>query len=397
MMLSVHPMSFTHASDFHIQLDDTHIILHGSAEESAGSILRGSVILNCQEQIKVKSVTLKLIGITKVNWSEGNGPNQRNYRAKQVLIEKELTFLESGKKPHVCQGRYKWDFELPLPGNIPESIHHDMGQVYYRLKAYCDRPKFSMNFVDKQMIQVSRQMLASNLEFNQSVNISNIWANKVQYDITIPSKIYAAGQKIPIAFDLFPIAPQLTIRSVACSLKEYTTGSTQDRQKTKNCVLNQLRDDHFYPDPITGHILKTELLLVPQRIHFDMCAELIQVKHKIKFTVSLQNSDGHISELRASIPVIIAPTVPQHIQEDLPPYQDAWRSSHIPLSESYSSLSSSNHSSDTEEEHWMTLSRVPSYTTALRNNIPCSSSSLPSYYESTNITTVINNNNNNNN
>lgn len=99
-------------------------------------------------------------------------------------------------------------------------------------------------------------------------------------------------------------------------------------------------------------------------------------------------------ELRASIPVIIAPTVPQHIQEDLPPYQDAWRSSHLPLSESNSSLSSSNHSSDTEEEHWMTLSRVPSYTTALRN-MPCSSS-LPSYYESTTIptTTIINNNNN---
>lgn len=71
MMLSVHPMSFSHASNFRIQLDNHHIVLHGSAEESAGSILRGSVILNCHEQIKVKSVTLKFIGIIKVSWSEG--------------------------------------------------------------------------------------------------------------------------------------------------------------------------------------------------------------------------------------------------------------------------------------------------------------------------------------
>lgn len=189
------------------------------------------------------------------------------------------------------------DFELPLPGNLPESIDHDMGQVYYRLKAYCDRPKFSMNFVDKRIIQMNRQMLACNIQFNQAIIISNIWANKVVYDISIPSKIYATNKKIPISFDLFPITPNLTIRSVACSLKEYTTCSTKDRQKTKNRVLNQLRDDHFYPDPITGHFIKTELLLVPaeHQINFDMCAELIQVKHKIKFTVSLQNSDGHIS------------------------------------------------------------------------------------------------------
>lgn len=72
IMLTVHPMSFTHASEFRIQLDDDHVILHGSAEESAGAILRGSVILNCHEQIKVKSITLKLIGITNVSWCEGN-------------------------------------------------------------------------------------------------------------------------------------------------------------------------------------------------------------------------------------------------------------------------------------------------------------------------------------
>ena len=70
-MLNVHPMQLTHAPEFRIHLDDDQVILHGTAEESAGVILRGSIILTCHEQTKVKSITLKFIGITNVNWSEG--------------------------------------------------------------------------------------------------------------------------------------------------------------------------------------------------------------------------------------------------------------------------------------------------------------------------------------
>lgn len=64
-------MQLTHAPEFRIHLDDDQVILHGTAEESAGVILRGSIILTCHEQTKVKSITLKFMGITNVNWSEG--------------------------------------------------------------------------------------------------------------------------------------------------------------------------------------------------------------------------------------------------------------------------------------------------------------------------------------
>lgn len=70
-MLNVHPMQLTHAPEFRIHLDDDQVILHGSAEESAGVILRGSVILNCHDQTKIKSISLKFLGVTNVNWTEG--------------------------------------------------------------------------------------------------------------------------------------------------------------------------------------------------------------------------------------------------------------------------------------------------------------------------------------
>lgn len=196
-----------------------------------------------------------------------------------------------------------------------------MGQVSYRLKAICDRPTFSMNYTDKRDIIITRVLLPSALELSQSVLISNTWTNKVTYDISIPTKVYTCNKAIPISFDLLPLAPHLTVRSVACSLKEYTTVTTMDGQTTKSEIVNILRDDHFYPDERSGRFKKVELLQVPFSalenynngssynshyhhrsqhhlqvgINFDMCGELIQIKHKLKFTVSLQNADGHIS------------------------------------------------------------------------------------------------------
>lgn len=227
------------------------------------------------------------------------GSRQKHYRAERTIMEKDWTFLELKKKAHhLCQGQYRWDFELPLPGNLPESVNHEMGQVQYRLKAYCERPTFSMNYVDKRTIKLTRLMLPSCIELNQSVIISNVWADKVAYDISIPSKVYCSNKSIPISFDLMPIASHLKIKSIVCALKEYITCCTTDHSKTEGKIINYLRDDRLSINSATGHWTKTELLQVPSEsnyIHYDMCGELIQVKHKIKFTVALQNSDGHIS------------------------------------------------------------------------------------------------------
>lgn len=190
---------------------------------------------------------------------------------------------------------YKREFEIPLPGNLPESVYSDHGQIYYRFKASCDRPTFFNNLCDKKAINITRLMLPSSLELNQAVIISNVWADKVAYDISIPSKIYSTNTSIPVSFDLTPIAPQLKVKSINCCLKEYVTCHTLDHHKTEGRIINHLRDDHLTTDD-HGHWSKTELVHVPaNQITFDISGELIQIKHKLKFTVALENADGHIS------------------------------------------------------------------------------------------------------
>jgi hypothetical protein len=68
----VHPIQLVQGAEFKINLETDHIILHGSVDESGGVMLRGSVVLDCHETTKIRSITLKLIGKIKVNWMEGN-------------------------------------------------------------------------------------------------------------------------------------------------------------------------------------------------------------------------------------------------------------------------------------------------------------------------------------
>lgn len=195
---------------------------------------------------------------------------------------------------YLCIITYR-EFELPIPGNLLESIQHDIGKVSYYFKAICERPTFSMNLVDKKTVKVKRLMLPSNIELNQSVIISSIWADKVAYDISIPSKVFTGNTSIPISFDLTPIAPNLKIRSVRCCLKEYVTFTAQQHSRTEGRLIQHYGDPNLQTDSASGRWTKIVLLHVPDQIIFDMSGKSIQVRHKLKFTVALENSDGHIS------------------------------------------------------------------------------------------------------
>jgi hypothetical protein len=70
-MLNVNPMHALNQTEFRIHLEEDNIILHGSSRESAGTVLRGYILLNSPEQIKVKSIVLKFVGKTNVYWAEG--------------------------------------------------------------------------------------------------------------------------------------------------------------------------------------------------------------------------------------------------------------------------------------------------------------------------------------
>lgn len=175
-----------------------------------------------------------------------------------------------------------------------------------------------MNYSDKRSLRVSRVLLPSSLELTQSMVISNTWVDKLSYDISVPNKVFTMGSIIPITFALLPIAPDLQVRSVSCVLKEYTTLSTEDHSKMEGKVVKHLRDESFSSSSSDADVwTKTELLPVPDReshqVQPDSFCDLIKIKHKLKFTVSLTNADGHISgKVRLVLQTITTLTIYQN-------------------------------------------------------------------------------------
>ncbi|ORX49121.1 hypothetical protein DM01DRAFT_1309175 [Hesseltinella vesiculosa] len=334
----MHHIHLLQGADFKINVESDNILLHGTAEESAGVLLRGSVVLDCHEDIKIRSIVLKFIGKVKTSWIEGfgRGPQQSMFRDEKTILEHEWSFLPHTKKVyHLTDRHYRWDFELPLPGDLPESIQHDLGQVEYRLKAVAERPTFAMNWTDKRNLTVTRVMLPSSLELQQQIDIANEWADKLTYEFAMPRKCYSPNSLIPITFRLVPIAPNLQIRSISCLLKEYVSLAAGDHGKTFSQLIRQVRDDHLSLDDPAAHwdgsaLTKTITLAVPpsegdHKITCDTTNDLIKVRHKIKVEITLVNQDGHISELRAALPVMVS-AMSNDDAGALPAYEDTWKS-----------------------------------------------------------------------
>jgi hypothetical protein len=334
---------------------------------------------------------------------------QKFHKEERTIISKEWSFLPTPRRnqSHLLSAQqHRWEFEFALPGNLPDSIeNNDTGSVQYRLKAVAERPTFMLNYTDKKSVRIIRHVLPSNTEMFTPMTITNEWANKLEYNISVPSKVFTEDETIPVNLRIVPKLPDLKVRYLTCSLKEYVTysaGSNSQFSKTEGRIVKFFRDEQF---PCRGDIWqKTETIRVPRcpsGIQFDTKNELIRIRHKLKFTMSLINSDMHISELRAALPVIICPISQRTEENVLPAYEEALRDiPYFDMSEYLYSSGDSAAGSPTEErdamfdsvqaantavqniqQQWAaSLNRVPSYRTALRDrpatDLP---TSLPSY------------------
>jgi hypothetical protein len=273
----------------------------------------------------------------------GNG-HDRLFCEEKSVLNHTWTFLPKETKLHLMKaGDYTYDFELALPGNLPESTYvPNFYTVQYHLKATIERSTFMPNLNVRKVFYISRQLLPLTPEFLEPVAISNQWSNKLDYEITLPSKIYTHGDQIPITIRITPLTNSLRVRHLSCTLKEYMIcraagptggGILNTRPRAHGRVLFSTRDDKFgrannaTSTQAENFIEWTKVQTIPlptsvQDLQCDIQNEAIRIRHKIKFVLSLINSDGHVSELRAALPITICAVN----NTGLPAYEEAWRS-----------------------------------------------------------------------
>ncbi|KAL2825880.1 HECT-type ubiquitin ligase-interacting protein cred [Aspergillus pseudoustus] len=317
--------SASHAKYFDIRLDEDYIVFRGGEQEAASAHLSGKLILCVSEAISIKHIQLHLTGISRVCWllpSSAAGGGRRNWR-ERVFYEKTWKFREATKsKTEILPaGNYEYPFNVILEGSMPESVE-GLPDTYvtYRFKAEIGR-KYAKDIIVRKPLRIIRTLESSALELSHAMSVENIWPNKIEYSISTPTKAVIFGTTIRVDFKLIPLLKGLGIGLIVSELIEThdLTLNPEDPDAVRNTYKNTrtiVHDEHKIDADQNLEIIDeaaegyqfSRLLELPKtltRCLQDTDTRGIKIRHKLKFRVQLLNPDGHISELRATLPVSI--------------------------------------------------------------------------------------------
>ncbi|KAL5335857.1 hypothetical protein BJX70DRAFT_374070 [Aspergillus crustosus] len=317
--------SASHAKYFDIRLDEDYIVFRGGEQEAASAHLSGKLILCLSEPISHKHIRLHLTGISRVCWhlpSSSAAGGRKNWR-ERVFYEKTWKFKDAGKnKTEILPaGNYEYPFDVILEGSMPESVE-GLPDTYvtYRFKAEIGR-KYAKDIIVRRPLRIIRTLESSALELSHAMSVENIWPNKIEYSISTPTKAVIFGTSIRVDFKLIPLLKGLGIGQIVSQLVEThdLTLNPEDPDAIRNTYKNTrtiVNDEHTIDqengieiiDEVAEGYQFTRVLDLPKtlaRCLQDTDTRGIKVRHKLKFRVQLLNPDGHISELRATLPVSI--------------------------------------------------------------------------------------------
>ncbi|WQF83799.1 Putative arrestin-like, immunoglobulin E-set [Colletotrichum destructivum] len=325
------------ASLFEIRLDNDFIVFRGGEDESAGQILKGVVVLCLPTPLKIEDVHLRLTGTHRLSWdysktAASGVSSQKVDKTTTLLQHRWAPFVggSGGKNTVLPAGNYEWPFEYTLPGNTPESVEGiPEASITYKLKATVARGKLAYDLHAYKALRIIRTLEPAALEFLHAMSVENIWPNKVDYSIIIPQKAVVFGATVPLQMRFTPLLKGLEMGDITVKMLEIRectlqgpTGNIFKEHRTEREVSNWKfdvdRDEHWH-DTIEdtgqeGWLVEKKLNL-PKRLRQcvqDLNHNGIKVRHKLKLVVALKNPDGHISELRATLPVsiFISPNMP---------------------------------------------------------------------------------------
>ncbi|KAF3909566.1 hypothetical protein AA313_de0205345 [Arthrobotrys entomopaga] len=142
--------------------------------------------------------------------------------------------------------------------------------------------------------------------------VENIWPNKVEYTVSTPSKAVVFGSFIPIEVRLTPLLKGLSVAKVTVALKEMYELAPHVKQISGTRHISEVEfsgwEESNPTDEEDGAWRLREKVFLPQTLAKclqDCEVGKIKIRHKLKFAIQLKNPDGHLSELRATLPIMI--------------------------------------------------------------------------------------------
>ncbi|KAL2069655.1 hypothetical protein VTL71DRAFT_14334 [Oculimacula yallundae] len=330
----------TSATLFEIRLDNEVIVLRGGENEASSQLLKGVVVLCLPAALKVEDVHLRMTGQLKVGWNDSRLTptgisNNRLDKTTEIFNHKWPPFVGGGAPGSnsrglvLPSGNYEWPFEIVIPGSFAESVEGlQDSHIKYRLKATVARGKLAYDLHASKPVRIVRTLDPSALELAHAMTVENIWPNKIEYQIIIPTKAIVFGTAIEVEMRFTSLLKGLKIGQIKCQLLEVQELSlpamSQHMERHHKATRDveswtyDLEEEHYQDlineDGQDGYVLHKRMPL-PKTLKLcvqDVDVHGIKIRHKVKFNIALHNPDGHVSELRATLPVtiFISPNMP---------------------------------------------------------------------------------------
>ncbi|BEJ02445.1 hypothetical protein CcaverHIS631_0702400 [Cutaneotrichosporon cavernicola] len=361
-----HPHSS--ANPLVIKLDSDHLVLRGQGGDMAPAYLSGYVSLWLAESTNIKDIVMNLSGKAKVHFSDSTTHNYtHNILSHDWSFLKGNKRHAHALKAGLHTFPFSFTIDGNLPSSLV-SFTGD-GDISYRLRATVIRSGLAFNLNAYRNFNVVRTFTPEALEFNQTLEIENTWPGKIMYSITMPFKAYAAGDSIPVLLKFMPVAKGVRVINITSVIKEYslvnTRGSSHPETRAtisvKHDIVNgrpklverEIMRPPYHWSGLSAAAWRPELLeIVPgdnrsaasttrnsaegSSQHEVTTEEVLEdltrgddelslkvmipippwttpthtikpvyVTHKIKWSCSLANADGHTSELRCALPICI--------------------------------------------------------------------------------------------
>lgn len=220
-------------------------------------------------------------------------------------------------------GNYEWPFQAMLGGDITESVEGTCkANITYRLKATVARRKLACDLHTYKHLRIIRTFDAPALSFSHTINVENVWLNKIDYSITGPRTAIAFGSSVALEIRVIPLLKGIELGNITVKLLEvheiilpprigYRVRDYNKEKEIDRWTVNTSRDEHWQSGISStgreGWVVNTSLNLPRElkRCLQDVDAKGIKIRHKLKLAMALKNLDGHISELCSTLPVTI--------------------------------------------------------------------------------------------
>ncbi|ORX96520.1 hypothetical protein K493DRAFT_407205 [Basidiobolus meristosporus CBS 931.73] len=306
-----------------IQLSEDCLILHGSRNESVGSVLRGSVVLHIKKEVCVSFMTLKLKGKTEILWPKTFAGNVLTSYERQNLVLYHWNLLPIEEGPFtLAPGEHRYSFEFIFNGFLPETIRIKNGLVKYKLVAVMGRNTLRPNLVSEKELVVRRFAQPSLLDINQTYPIVDTWENMLDYTIFISHRMIALSDSLSVFLTFLPKGPEIKVKHITFFLLEFLTlRRTKSNKRQVNTRWFSLRSR--IEEPRTSYNRSYSVSFPrehEEKVHFDCNTELIEITHKLQVRVTF-SAGKSVNAIVVKVPIHIMPESFEMMGESPPCYE----------------------------------------------------------------------------